>query len=91
MTDASLALCFRYSAQFGTTVVLTTVWVELLNSPSPFKFGRNKFRDHRVIAVFAVFLGGLCSAGIVFASSSAVAFGVCSGEQDLSLSKTELG
>ncbi|GAA5846644.1 hypothetical protein JCM3766R1_005795 [Sporobolomyces carnicolor] len=75
----------RINSQFGTSVVLTTVWVELLNSPKIFLLGRNKFRDHRVIAVFAVFLGGMCSAGIVFASSSAVAFGVCSGLRIISM------
>ncbi|GAA6008094.1 hypothetical protein JCM11491_001880 [Sporobolomyces phaffii] len=75
----------RINSQFGTSVVLTTIWVELCNSPSFFRLGRNKFRDHRFIAVFAVFLGGLCSAGIVYASSSAVAFGVTSGLRIISM------
>ncbi|GAA6060160.1 hypothetical protein JCM10212_005161 [Sporobolomyces blumeae] len=75
----------RINSQFGTTVVLTTVWVELCNSPNILRFGKNKFRDHRVIAVFAVFLGGFCSAGIVFASSSAIAFAACTGLRLISI------
>ncbi|GAA5939249.1 YoaK family protein [Sporobolomyces koalae] len=69
----------RINSQFGTAVVLTTVWVELLNDPKLLVPKLVKSRDHRLIAVFSVFLGGMCSAGIVFASSSAVAFGVTTG------------
>ncbi|GAA5853209.1 hypothetical protein JCM8547_000243 [Rhodosporidiobolus lusitaniae] len=69
----------RINSQFGTAVVLTTIWVELVNDPKLFVPKLVKSRDHRLIAVFATFLGGMCSAGIVFASSSAVALGVTSG------------
>ncbi|GAA5900144.1 hypothetical protein JCM6882_002625 [Rhodosporidiobolus microsporus] len=75
----------RLNTAFGTSVVLTTVWVELINDPLLFARKLVKSRDDRVIAVFATFLGGMCSAGIVFASSSAVAFGVCAGLRLISI------
>ncbi|GAA5986324.1 hypothetical protein JCM5350_002981 [Sporobolomyces pararoseus] len=82
--SASLGLQ-RINSQFGTAVVLTTVWVELVCDPKLFAVKAVKSRDHRVIAVFSVFLGGMCSAAIVFQSSSAVAFGVCSGLRLISM------
>ncbi|GAA6052938.1 hypothetical protein JCM3770_006743 [Rhodotorula araucariae] len=69
----------RLNSATGTSLVLTTVWVELVNLPSLFAPRLDPSRDHRLLAVFAAFLGGMCSAGIVFASNSAVAFGVCTG------------
>ncbi|GAA6012805.1 hypothetical protein JCM10207_005366 [Rhodosporidiobolus poonsookiae] len=75
----------RITSAYGTAVVLTTIWVELVNDPKLFALKLVKSRDHRVIAVFFVFLGGMCSAGIVFASSSAVAFGVCTGLRMISV------
>ncbi|BGP19558.1 hypothetical protein JCM10213_000158 [Rhodosporidiobolus nylandii] len=75
----------RINSQFGTAVVLTTIWVELVNDPKLFALKMVKSRDHRLAAVFFVFLGGMCSAGIVFASSSAVAFGVCTGLRIISM------
>ncbi|POY75999.1 hypothetical protein BMF94_1085 [Rhodotorula taiwanensis] len=75
----------RLNSQFGTSVVLTTVWVELVNDPKLFALKLVKSRDHRLLAVFFTFLGGMCSAGIVFASSSAVAFGACTGLRLISM------
>lgn len=75
----------RLNSQFGTAVVLTTVWVELVNDPKLFALKLVKTRDHRLLAVLFTFLGGMCSSGIVYASSSAVAFGACTGEFSLSL------
>ncbi|BGP03063.1 hypothetical protein RTBOTA2_005682 [Rhodotorula toruloides] len=69
----------RLNTAFGVSLVLTTVWVELVNDPKLFVAKYVKSRDHRIFAVFFAFLGGLCSAGIVFASSSAVAFAACTG------------
>lgn len=73
----------RLNTAFGVSLVLTTVWVELVNDPKLFVAKYVKSRDHRIFAVFFAFLGGLCSAGIVFASSSAVAFAACTGESRL--------
>lgn len=69
----------RLAAQLATTVVLTTVYVDLFNDPALFARRLVKTRDHRILGVVAAFTGGMCSAGIVFASSSAVAFGVAAG------------
>ena len=59
---------------------MTTVWVELVNDPKLFALRLVKSRDHRLLAVLFTFLGGMCSSGIVYASSSAVAFGAATGE-----------
>ncbi|GAA5870976.1 hypothetical protein JCM1840_002743 [Sporobolomyces johnsonii] len=75
----------RINSQFGTAVVLTTIWVELVNDPKLFALKLAKSRDHRIIAVFSVFLGGMCSAGIVFASNSATALGVAAGLRIISM------
>jgi len=69
----------RINSQLATTVVLTTVYVDLFNDPALFARRLVKTRDHRILGVVAAFTGGMCSAGIVFASSSAVAFGVAAG------------
>ncbi|GAA5995333.1 YoaK family protein [Rhodotorula paludigena] len=75
----------RLTSQLGTTVVLTTVWVELVNDPALFARRLVKTRDHRVLGVFFTFLGGMCSAGLVWGSSSAVAFGVGAGLRIISM------
>ncbi|GAA5824664.1 hypothetical protein JCM11251_005294 [Rhodosporidiobolus azoricus] len=75
----------RLNTAFGTSVVLTTIWVELVNDPLLFARKMVKSRDYRAVSVFATFLGGMCSAGIVFASSSAVAFGVAAGLRLISM------
>ncbi|GAA5985998.1 hypothetical protein JCM11641_004896 [Rhodosporidiobolus odoratus] len=75
----------RINSAFGTAVVLTTIWVELINDPKLFCLKLVKSRDHRALSVFFVFLGGMCSGGIVFASSSAVAFGVAAGLRIISM------
>ncbi|BGP34961.1 hypothetical protein JCM10296v2_006785 [Rhodotorula toruloides] len=75
----------RVNSAVGTATVLTTIWVELVNDPKLFAAEYVKSRDHRIFAVFFTFLGGLCSAGIVFASSSAVAFGACTGIRLISM------
>ena len=80
IADDSTPPSQRLNSQFGTAVVLTTVWVELVNDPKLFALKLVKTRDHRLLAVLFTFLGGMCSSGIVYASSSAVAFGACTGK-----------
>ncbi|GAA5953481.1 hypothetical protein JCM21900_005679 [Sporobolomyces salmonicolor] len=82
--SASLGLQ-RINSQFGTAVVLTTIWVELVNEPKLFALKLVKSRDHRIIGVFSVFLGGMCSAAIVFATNSATALGVAAGIRIISM------
>ena len=61
------------------TVVLTTVWCEFMADPNLF---RRKFvisRDHKFIAVGALFLGGFVGRAILDQVGSAGAFGVGTG------------
>lgn len=70
----------RLNSQFGTAVVLTSTWVELFSDPRLFAPQLVKSRDHRTLAIFATFLGGMCSTAVVYATdSSAVALGICTG------------
>ncbi|KAG5640699.1 hypothetical protein DXG03_007485 [Asterophora parasitica] len=57
----------RLNTQFGTTLVLTTLWVELVSDPRLFKT-REKVvsRDHKVIAALAVFAGGATGHTLVY-------------------------
>ncbi|GAA5963131.1 hypothetical protein JCM8115_001030 [Rhodotorula mucilaginosa] len=70
----------RLNSQFGTAVVLTSTWVELFSDPRLFAPQLVKSRDHRTLAIFATFLGGMCSTAVVYATnSSAVALGITTG------------
>lgn len=55
----------RVNTQFATTVVLTTIWVELLNDPKMFTRQRVKSRDHKTSAIVALFIGGLVGRAII--------------------------
>jgi hypothetical protein len=51
----------RLNTQFATTVVLTTVWVELMTDPNLFNFRHFVVsRDHKIIAASTLFIGGFC-------------------------------
>ncbi|KAF8643154.1 hypothetical protein AX16_009198 [Volvariella volvacea WC 439] len=67
----------RVNTQFGTTIVLTTVWVELMSDPRLFKL-RNKVisRDHKVLAAGALFLGGFIGRALVGKIGAAGTLGV---------------
>jgi hypothetical protein len=70
----------RLNTQFTTTVVLTTVWVELMADPDLFRFRRFVItRDHKLIAVAALFLGGFTSRALVDQIGAAGALGVGTG------------
>ncbi|KAJ3201868.1 hypothetical protein HDU82_007814 [Entophlyctis luteolus] len=58
----------RLNTQFGTTLVLTTIWVELLNDPKLFVFGRVKTRDHRLLAVLFLFVGAFVGRALIESS-----------------------
>ncbi|KAJ7253725.1 hypothetical protein B0H12DRAFT_1202453 [Mycena haematopus] len=50
----------RLNTQFTTTIVLTTVWVELVNDPRLFNIREKvKTRDHKLVAAVALFFGAL--------------------------------
>jgi hypothetical protein len=70
----------RLNTQFTTTVVLTTVWCELMADPDLFRFRRFVVtRDHKLIAVAALFLGGFASRALLDQIGAAGTLGVGAG------------
>ncbi|KAI5118466.1 hypothetical protein M0805_003727 [Coniferiporia weirii] len=69
----------RVNSQFATTVVLTTVWCELMADPKLFRRHFVITRDHKFLAVLALFLGGFVGRAILDQIGSAGAFGVGTG------------
>ena len=62
------------------SVVLTTVWCELMADPKLFNFRhRVVTRDHKFIAIFALFLGGFVGRAIIDAAGAAATLGVGTG------------
>ncbi|KAF5383000.1 hypothetical protein D9615_004846 [Tricholomella constricta] len=70
----------RLNTQFGTTIVLTTVWVELVSDPRLFKL-REKVvsRDHKIIAALALFVGGFMGRALVGKIGAAGTLGIAVG------------
>lgn len=62
------------------SVVLTTVWVELMSDPGLFKL-RHKVisRDHKLLAAAALFVGGFCGRALVGQIGAAGTLGVAVG------------
>ncbi|GBE87687.1 hypothetical protein BKA93DRAFT_121656 [Sparassis latifolia] len=74
----------RVNTQFTTTVVLTTVWCELMADPKLFQLNRYVItRDHKIIAIAAVFVGGFVGRALVDQIGSAGALGVGTGFRTL--------
>ncbi|KXN83292.1 hypothetical protein AN958_01625 [Leucoagaricus sp. SymC.cos] len=70
----------RLNTQFGTTIVLTTVWVELLTDPGLFQIRKRVMsRDHRLIAAISLFLGAFIGRAILGKLGTAGALGVAVG------------
>ncbi|SGY76928.1 BQ5605_C005g03530 [Microbotryum silenes-dioicae] len=74
----------RLNTQYGTSVVLTTIWVELVCDPKLFVFGGVKSRDHRAMACASIFVGGLCAGALVRTIGSAGTFGIAAGVRAIS-------
>jgi uncharacterized membrane protein YoaK (UPF0700 family) len=73
-------LAKRLNTQFGTTIVLTTIWVELFCDPRLFSFKeRVVSRDHRVVAALCLFLGAFTSRALLYQLGTAGALGVAVG------------
>lgn len=68
-----------YSLILTPIVVLTTVWCELLSDPKLFRTGFVKTRDHRLIAVLALFVGGFVGRALIDQIGDAGTFGVGTG------------
>jgi len=67
----------RLNTQFGTTVVLTSVWVELVTDPSLFKFRKRVMtRDHKLIAAISLFLGAFVGRSTLGQMGTAATLGV---------------
>ncbi|KAI5481930.1 hypothetical protein MNV49_000207 [Pseudohyphozyma bogoriensis] len=69
----------RLNTQFATALVLTTIWVELINDPLLFARKHVKSRDHKAFGIFACFLGGLLGRALLDKTSSAATLGVGAG------------
>lgn len=69
----------RVNTQFATTIVLTTVWCELMADPKLFQLRRVVSRDHKVIGIVALFVGGFAGRAILEKIGSAGALGVGTG------------
>lgn len=69
----------RLNTAFGTAVVLTTVWVATINDPFLFALRLVPSRDHRLLSVFAVFVGALVSRALITEIGPAPTLGICAG------------
>lgn len=67
----------RINSQFATTVVLTSVWCELVADPKLFNLRKRvTSRDHKTLAIFGLFLGAFAGRAILAEIGSAGALGV---------------
>lgn len=69
----------RLNTQFATAVVLTTTWCELINDPKLFAVGPSTARDHKVMAVFFLFLGAMISRTLIDVIDSPAVLGIGAG------------
>lgn len=76
---AKLSPIQRLNTQFATAVVLTTVWVELVNDPFLFALRRVNTRDHKAMSILAVFLGAFISKALVDKIGSGGTLGIAAG------------
>lgn len=61
-------------------VVLTTVWCELMADPKLFKLNRRVIsRDHKIVGIAALFVGGFASRAILQKIGAAGTLGVGTG------------
>ena len=64
--------------------MLTTVWCELMADPKLFKLNHWIIsRDHKFIAIIALFLGGFIGRAIIDAAGAAATLGVGTGLRTL--------
>ncbi|KAJ6616494.1 hypothetical protein B0H10DRAFT_1397323 [Mycena sp. CBHHK59/15] len=70
----------RLNTQFTTTIVLTTVWVELVTDPRLFNLRQKVItRDHKLIAAVALFFGAFFGRALLAQIGAAGALGVGAG------------
>ena len=63
--------------------MLTTVWCELMADPKLFKGRLVVSRDHKIIGIVALFIGGFASRAILDAIGSAGTLGIGTGIRTL--------
>ncbi|KAK7446642.1 hypothetical protein VKT23_014336 [Stygiomarasmius scandens] len=71
----------KLNTQFTTTVVVTTVWVELVTDPNLFKRKRVKTRDHKLIAASSLFIGAFFSRALLAQVGAGGALGLATGSR----------
>jgi len=69
----------RINTQFTTTIVLTTTWCELMTDPNLFRRRYCPSRDHKIMAIVAVFVGGFVGRCMIDKIGSAGTLGVGTG------------
>jgi len=70
----------RVNTQFTTTVVLTTTWCELMADPKLFDIRRIVIsRDHKILAIVSLFLGGFLGRVFLDIVGSAATLGIGTG------------
>ncbi|KAI0037230.1 hypothetical protein K488DRAFT_39447 [Vararia minispora EC-137] len=70
----------RINTQFATSIVLTTVWCELMADPKLFNLRQIvTTRDHKVLGIFALFLGGFLSRAALQSIGTPAALGIGCG------------
>ncbi|KAJ7154681.1 hypothetical protein C8R46DRAFT_441738 [Mycena filopes] len=69
----------RLNTQFSTTVVLTAVWVELVADPQLFVRRRVTSRDHKLLALVALFAGAVLARLLLGWFGAAATLGVGAG------------
>jgi hypothetical protein len=69
----------RVNTQFATTIVLTTVWCEFMADPKLFVSRPVPSRDHKMLGIAALFIGGFCSRAILQAIGSPASLGIGAG------------
>lgn len=70
----------RLNTQFAATIVLTTVWIELMSNPLLFKFRKRVIsRDHKLIAALSLFVGAFTGRSILGQLGTAGTMGVAVG------------
>jgi len=69
----------RLNTQFTTTIVLTTVWCELMADPKLFSLRPVITRDHKLIAAASLFIGGFIGRALVDQIGAAGTLGIGAG------------
>ncbi|KDQ60494.1 hypothetical protein JAAARDRAFT_56379 [Jaapia argillacea MUCL 33604] len=74
----------RVNGQYATTIVLTTIWCELMADPKLFNLRAWVVsRDHKLIAIVSLFIGGFAGRALIEAIGAAGTLGVGCGLRTL--------